>query len=139
KIAANEHMWQTLSNQTFAEKIKEAKIEHFIDDEWIKKLYLQLAKTPEYKAYIEENSRDAKKEKAIMQFIWNNQLLNNEPLQEFFSDERPGWEDDRDMTVMLMDNFFKNNTKINFLNLISTEKREYAHNLMHTVLEKDDY
>lgn len=139
KIAGNEYMWQTLANQTFAEKIKEAKIEHFIDDEWIKKVYLHLSKTTEYKDYIAENSRDAKKEKAIIQFIWTNQVLENEPLQEYFSEELPGWEDDREMTVMLMDNFFKNNTKINFLNLISTEKREYAHELMHTVLEKEEY
>lgn len=139
KIAGNEYMWQTLSNQTFAEKIKDAKIEHFIDDEWIKKVYLQLIKTPEYGEYIADNSRDARKEKAIMQFIWTQQILENESLQEYFSEELPGWEDDREMTIMLLDNFFKNNTKINFLNLISAEKREYAHNLLHTVLEKEEY
>jgi N utilization substance protein B len=40
---------------------------------------------------------------------------------------------------MLMDNFFRNAQKVNFLSLISGEKREYAQELLRTVLEKDDY
>ncbi|WP_276134080.1 transcription antitermination factor NusB [Polluticoccus soli] len=139
KIAGNEFLWQVLSNQTFIEKTKEAKITHAVDEEWIKKLYQQLTKTPEYKEYAVEQSRDAKKEKAIIQFIWQKQMLENEALQEHFSEELPHWEDDKEMTEMLMENFFKSNQKINFLNLISAEKREYAHNLMRTVIDKTDY
>lgn len=139
KIAGNEFLWQILGNQTFAEKIKEAKIEHYVSDEWIKKVYQLLVKTPEYKEYTATQHREAKAEKALMRFIWENQMLENEALQSFFAEELPGWEDDRDMTLMLMDNFFKSSTKINFLNLISTEKKEYAHNLLHTVMEKEEY
>ena len=40
---------------------------------------------------------------------------------------------------MLMENFFKSNSKINYLSLISTEKKEYAHSLMHTVMDKKDF
>ena len=139
KIAGNDFMWQVLSNQTFAEKIKEAKIEHFVDEEWIKKVYQALMKTPEYQDYIAKQERNAKEEKAIIQFIWEKMIVENEPLQEYFSEELPGWEDDRDMTMMLMENFFKSSTKINFLSLISAEKSEYAHNLLITVLEKEAY
>lgn len=139
KIAGNEFLWQILGNQTFGEKVKDAKLDHYVDSEWIKKLYQQLVKTPEYKEYISVNQRDARSEKAIMQFIWQNQILNNESLQEYFTDELPGWEDDKDMTIMLMDNFFKSNSKINFLSLISAEKKEYAHELLHTEMEKQDY
>lgn len=139
KIAGNEFLWQVLSNQTFIEKTKEAKIAHAVDEEWIKKLYQQLTKTTEYKEYAVEQSRDARKEKAIIQFIWQKQMLENEALQEHFADELPHWEDDKEMTEMLMENFFKSNQKINFLNLISAEKREYAHNLMRTVIDKADY
>jgi N utilization substance protein B len=139
KIAGNEFLWQILSNQTFTEKIKEVKIAHAIDEEWVKKLYQQLAKTPEYKEYIAEQSRDPKKEKAMIQFIWQKQMLENEAVQENFAEELPHWEDDKDMTEMLMENFFKSSQKINFLNLISAEKREYAHNLLRTVIDKTDY
>lgn len=139
KIAGNEFLWQILSNQTFEEKIKEPKIEHFMDKEWIKKLYKQLAETEEYKIYTDDDSREAKKEKAIIQFIWNKIILENEDLQSHFSDELQGWEDDKEMTLMLMENFFKSSSKINFLNLISTEKRQYAHDLLHTVMDKEEF
>lgn len=139
KIAGNDFLWQILSNQTFAEKIKDPKIAHFIDEEWVKKIYQQLTKTPEYQQYIAEKNRVAAKEKQIIQFIWEKQILDNEELQNHFMDELPGWEDDKDMTVMLMENFFKSNTKINFLNLISAEKKEYAHSLLDTVIDKEEY
>ena len=139
KIAGNEYLWQILSNQTFAEKVKESKLEHYVNDEWVKKIYTAFAKTPEYEEYIAENSRNAKAEKAIIKFLWEKQLQGNEQLMEYFSEELPGWEDDSDMTFMLMENFFKNSTKINYLSLISTEKSEYAHLLMQTVLDKKDY
>jgi N utilization substance protein B len=139
KIAGNEFLWQVLGNQTFAEKVKEAKSEHFIDQEWIKKIYQELAKSPEYLSYIDIQSREPKSEKAIIQFIWDKLILQNEALQTYFSEELPGWEDDRDMTMMLMENFFKSSSKINFLSPVSGEKKEYAYDLMSTVLEKEAY
>jgi len=139
KIAGNEFIWNILSNQTFTEKIKDSKLDHYVNEEWIKKLYNALEKTPEYQDYIAENSRNPKSEKAIIKFLWEKQLLVNEGLMEHFSEELPGWEDDHEMTLMLMENFFKSGSKVNFLSLISAEKREYAHNLMQTVLDKKDY
>ncbi len=139
KIAGNEYMWDVLQNQTFSEKVKEAKLDQYIDEEWIKKLYLQLVQQPEYIKYITAKERETAREKAILQLIWEKLIWENESLQEHFTEELPGWEDDKDMAAMLMENFFKSSSKINFLNLISGEKREYAHNLMYTVLEKEDY
>lgn len=139
KIAGNEFMWQTLSNKTFEDKIKEPKIEHYLDKDAIKKLYLQLQESEEYQQYVSLEQRDPKSEKAILQYIWTKLILENEDMQSHFADELPGWEDDKDMTVMLMDNFFKSSFKINFLNLISAEKRDYAHDLLHTVMEKEEF
>lgn len=139
RIAGNDFIMSLLANETFAERIKEAKIQHFIDEEWIKKAFLKLLETPEYQEYITAPKGDAKQEKAIIQFIWEKIILENEGLQEYFIDELPGWEDDREMTLMLMENFFKSNSKINFLSLISGEKKEYAHDLLHTVMDKDTY
>lgn len=139
KIAGNEFLWEILSNQTFPEKIKEGRLEQYIDEEWIKKLYLSLIKTPEYQEYIQENSRHPKKEKFIIRFIWEKIMLPYEKLMEYFSEELPGWEDDHEMTLMLMENFFRGSMKINYLSLISQEKREYANLLLQTVLDKKDY
>jgi N utilization substance protein B len=139
KISGNEFLWQVLSNETFTEKIKEAKLDALVDAEWIKKLYVQLTQTEEYKSYISVQERHPKTEKAIVQYIWQELILKNESLQEHFTDELPGYEDDKEMVVMLMENFFRSHKGINFLSLISAEKREYAHDLLKAVLQREDF
>lgn len=139
KIAGNEFIWKVLGNATFTEQVKERKLDHYVDEEWVRKIYLELVKTQEYQEYIATRERDARTEKGIIQYLWENQILGNETLQEIFTEELPGWEDDREMTIMLVENFFRSPNKINFLNLVSGEKKEYALELMKTVLEKEEY
>ena len=66
-------------------------------------------------------------------------MLENEGLKDHFMDELPGWEDDSELIAMLMQNFFNGSSKINFLNLLSGEKKEYAHDLLMTVIDKEPY
>ncbi|MBW7914052.1 MAG: transcription antitermination factor NusB, partial [Taibaiella sp.] len=139
KIAGNEFLWNILDNETFTEKIKDKNISRYIDEDLVQKIYKKLAATPEYKEYIAERERNYKSEVAIVKFIFDNNIFDDEAVMEHFADELPGWEDDSDMVKILMDNFFKSSSKINFLKLISAEKNEYAHNLLHTTLEKEAY
>ncbi len=139
KIAGNEFMWATLSEKTFTERIKDGNTEKYVDEDLIKKTYQQLVKTPEYQAYTERQDREPAAEKAIIHFIWEKLVLEGEAVQEYFMDELPDWEDDKEMTVMLMQNFFKNNKGINYLNLLSGEKKDYAHELLHTAIDKEEY
>lgn len=139
KISGNEFLWRVKENQTFIEKVKESKLEHFIDDDQIKKIYQRLVKAKEYIAYAEEPSRESKKEVNIIKFIWDKLIYGDEDMQEFFTDELSGWDDDKQMTSMLMDNFFKSSHKVNFLNLISAEKKEYSISLLETVIDKEAY
>lgn len=139
KIVNNEFLLQVLSNPSFSKKVKESKVEQYINEEWIRKIYLQLAQTPEYKTYIAAEGRTAAIEKDILQFIWEKLLWGNEELQENFTEELPGWEDDKEMTGMLMENFFKNSAKINFMVPLAEEKNKYAHDLLNTVIDKEDY
>lgn len=140
KISGNEFLTALLSNATYTEKIKEPAIIHALNEEWIKKLFLQLEQKETYKKYIaEEHNRNRKEEKNIIQFIWQKIMLENESFMEFFGEELQGWEDDKEMTVMLTDNFFRSPTRVDFSKMISSEKREYSHELLRTVLEKKDY
>lgn len=139
KIAGNEFIWQVLSNETFTAKVKEAKLDRLIDEEWVKKLYLQLVQSETYMEYISLEERNAKSEKAIIRYIWEELILKNETLQEIFADEMPGYEDDREMIAMLMENFFRSHQKVNFLDLLSGEKKEYAYDLLRTALDKQEY
>lgn len=139
KIASNEFMLKVMANESFRKKVEDAHLEQFVDAEWVKKIYQQLCKSDEYLAYISTPERSTASEKGILHYIWDNLILSNEALQEHFSEELPGWEDDKEMTVLLMENFFKNNSKINFLVPVSDDKHEYAHSLMRTVIDKEEY
>lgn len=140
KISGNEFLTALVSNTSFTEKIKEPAIIHGLNEEWIKKLFLQLEQTEAYKNYIaEEDNRNPKEEKNIIQYIWQKIMLENESFMEFFGEELPGWEDDKEMTVMLMENFFRSPMKIDFFKMISSEKKEYSQELLRTVLEKKEY
>ncbi|MEO6833587.1 MAG: transcription antitermination factor NusB [Chitinophagaceae bacterium] len=137
KIAGNQSVWQVVGNDTFTEKVMEAHLEQNIDKGWVKKLYQQLVKTPEYQQYIAAPHREAKSDLIMFRFIWEGVLKINEAFIEHLADELAGWEDDAPMLTMLMDNFFKNLAKVNFLSLISGEKQHYAQELLETVLEKE--
>lgn len=105
----------------------------------MKKLYLQLVQAEAYAEYISANERHAKTEKSIIRYIWEELIMKNETLQEIFADEMPGYEDDREMIGMLMENFFRSHQKVNFLDLLSGEKKEYAYELLRTTLDKEEY
>ena len=139
KIAGNLFVWQLLENATFVEKLKESKLEQYIDPTWVKKLYQKLAETEEYQKYIKEESRTATEDRDIIKHLWYHIFLTNENFIEFISDEWSTWEDDHDMLHMLFENLFKNQKNLNFLKFISSEKKEYAQSLLATVLEKEDY
>ncbi len=138
RIATNTQVIKTLEKASFNEKIKKDKLERFIDEEWVKKIYQQLVKTPEYSNYL-SSAPSVAADKQIMQFIWEKLMLENELLVSAFSDELPGWEDNDELIIMLMQNFYKNSSKVDFLRLLSAEKKEYAHDLLQTVLEKEAY
>jgi transcription antitermination protein NusB len=139
QIAANSFVMKMLENASFKEKIKKDKLERFIDEEWVKKVFKQLEATPEYEKYTSAKEHTPAEEKEIIQFIWEKQVLGNEGLMSYFMDELPGWEDDSELIIMLMQNFFKSTSKVNFLNLLSGEKKEYAHELIQAVNEKEAY
>lgn len=139
KIAGNTFLWELLENATFQEKVKEDKLERFIDEEWVKKMYQQLIKSEPYQEYTAEQSRNNAAEKQILLHIWRKEMIESEEFQEYIGDEWSGWEDDKEMVIMLVENYFRSHKNVNFLQFISAEKREYAYSLLKTVLQKDDY
>jgi N utilization substance protein B len=138
-IAANTFVVKMQENASFKEKIKTGKLERFIDEEWVKKIFHELTKSNEYAVYIAGKNHTPAEEKAIIQYIWEKQLLENEGMVSYFTDELPGWEDDSELIIMLMQNFFNGTSKPNFMNLLSGEKKEYAHDLLQAVIDKEAY
>jgi len=139
QIAANSFVLKMLGNPSFKEKIKKDKLERFVDEDWVKKVFVQLAKSEEYAKYNSAKQHTPAEDKDIIRYIWEKEILANEGLMSHFTDELPGWEDDAELIGMLMQNFFNGTSKVNFLNLLSGEKKEYAHDLLQCVIDKEAY
>ena len=138
-IAKNSFITRMLNNASFAERLRKGKLDRYIDEDWTKKIFQQLLKSNIYSDFVDTPETSAVQDKEIMQHIWEKEMLTNEALMTYFTDELPGWEDDSELIIMLMQNFFKTGGKVNFQNLLSGEKRDYAHELLQSVLERESY
>jgi N utilization substance protein B len=137
RIAHNSFINTLLTNASFALKTKNDHIERLVDESYVKKVFQLLQKTPEYDAYVATTTHTVAEDKAIMQCIWEQMIVGSEEMLANFADDLPGWEDDSELIIMLMQNFFKGAGKVDFMKLLSGEKREYAHDLLRAVVDKD--
>ena len=136
KIAGNELVWTLLSDASFKKAVQEYKVAQLLDAEQVKKVYLSLLETEEYKNYIGQQSRDKKSEKRILEFIFSTLLLPNEDFIAHLEEHFIHWDDDADMMVTLMDNLFQKPAAFDFGAMIGPEKMEFGKELLNCVLEK---
>ncbi len=139
KIAGNECLWQILESASFKKSLELDKPVLKTDKELIRKIYQNLVETEIYKKYITEQSRDKKKEKEILQFIFTNLLLPNENFESHVTELFNNWDDDAEMMEQLVYSYLQKPTAYNIEEMITKEKWEFAKNLLVTMQEKKDY
>ena len=139
KIAGNEIVWSVLADKSFKKAVAEYKIGSFIDTELIKRTYKSLAESEEYKTYISQQSRDKKSEKKMLEFIFSTLMLPNDDFINHIEEHFIHWDDDADMMVTLMDNFFQKPSAFNFGEMLTKEKWDFAKDLLNSVLDKKEY
>lgn len=139
RIAGNEAAWRMLEDATFKRRLKDRKLEGRVEDDWVRRIYREMAVSDEYRTYISEPVRTARTEAGMLLTIWRKFMLGSEAFQGLLMDEFPDWEDDADMTAQMVENYFRAPGKINFLILISAEKREYATELLQSTLERHEH
>ncbi len=138
KIAGNEIVWNVLEDIPFKKAVQTYKVDSLLDKELIKKIYQTLTETPEYKTYI-SIARDKKSDRKILEFIFSTLLLPNEDFINHLEEHFILWDDDADMMVTLMNNFFVKPSAFNFSEMLTKEKSDFAKDLLNTVLDKKDY
>jgi transcription antitermination protein NusB len=138
KIAGNEVLWKILEQPGFTAAVAEFKLNHIVDTELLKKIYLQLVASPEYKEYIEIQARDKKAEKEILEFIFSTLLLPNEDFINHLEENFIHWDDDGEMMEQLVLSFLQKPHSYNFGDIVSKEKLDFAKNLLQTTLEKSE-
>jgi N utilization substance protein B len=138
KIAGNELLWKILDEPTFRGACGELKPEHLIDEDLLKKIYEALTHSEEYKDYITVLARDKKTEKKILEFIFTNLMLPNEDFTNHIEEHFINWDDDAEMMNVLMLNYLQKPHQVNFNEMVSKEKMEFAQDLLRTVIEKKE-
>jgi N utilization substance protein B len=106
KIAGNELLWKILEEPSFKAGVSANKMQHILDNELIKKTYQELVTTPEYKEYIEDQSREKKSEKKMLDFIFTHLMLPNENFISHIEEHFINWDDDGEMMQTLVLNYF---------------------------------
>ena len=138
KIAGNELLWTILEDAGFKKSLGSLKAGQDIDPELLKKIYLQLVETPEYKEYIAEPSRNKKEERRILEFIFTDLLLPNEDFTGDLEEKFINWDDDAEMMNQLVLNYLQKPSHTDFQEVLSKDKWEFAKGLLNTVLEKKE-
>jgi N utilization substance protein B len=137
KIAGNELLWQILENPSFKHAVETDKFELMIDKDLVKKIYLELINSEEYKTYINEQSRDKKNEKAMLEFIFNNLLLQSESFESHAEEHFNNWQDDAEMLQQLVNAFLQKPSQ-DIQQMLPDDKWQFAKTLLTTVEDKKE-
>ncbi len=139
KISGNELLWKILEDNSFKQVIKEGKFEHLIDQDLLKRIYNDLVQSEFYQEYIEEQSREKKSEKKILDFIFTDLLLPNEHFVLHLEEHFMNWDDDAELMQTLVLNYFNKPVPNSFGSILTKEKADFANDLLRTVLDKQSF
>ena len=139
KIAGNELLWKILEDASFIKAMSEIKPAQWENTELVRKIYLSLAESPVYKEYITIAQRNKKSERNILEFIFTDLMLPNEDFISHVEENFIHWDDDAEMMNQLMLNMLQKPGTYNFQDMVSAEKRKFSHDLLTSVMEKNEY
>jgi N utilization substance protein B len=138
KLAGNETLWKMLEDASL-QKALEADKPHLQDNkELIRKLYHELAATPEYRQYIKEQGRDKKTEREMLDFIFTTIMLPNETFLAHVEELFSNWDDDGEMISQIIMSYLAKPGSVPFQEIISKDKADFARLLLLTVTEKKE-
>ena len=137
KLAGNKVLWRILEEPSFKESL--SRLKQVINKELLRKIYLKLAETPEYKTYINKEGRDNREEREILEFVLDKLMLADENFISYMEESFFNWDDDGEMVIQLLANLLHKPGTADFKEMISGEKKDFAMNLLKTVNEKSEY
>src|SRR5690625_2496615 len=139
KIVRNPIVLKLQKNEGFRAITGKFHFESRMDKELIKKLYDRFIDLEGYKKYIQTEGNNRKADKEILSVLFHQLLFSDEDFEQFMDDQYIQWGDDKGMMKILVSNYLNKPGTFNFNHLLSEEKKEYAFELIRTVLEKHDH
>jgi N utilization substance protein B len=138
KLAGNQYLWKMLEDDSLKRAFTVDKPHLQENGELIRKMYIELAKTAEYQKYIAVQGRDKKSEKDMIEFIFAGLLFPSEPFLHHIEELFTNWDDDGEMISQIVMSYLAKPGSVNFQEMISKEKWEFAKGLLLTVADKKD-
>lgn len=139
KIAGNEIIWRIREDESLKGTWPLFKPEQKIDKELVKKMYLLLVDSDEYKRYTATPARNKKEEKGIVDFIFEELLLPNEAFTTHLEEWFTNWDDDGEMVVQLVKSYLQKPGTYDLNAFVSADKKTFAKSLLATVIEKQEH
>ena len=136
KLAGNLLVWQTLESASFKEAMEVVKPAQWLDDQIVKSIFRQLADTPEYQLYINDQSREKGKDKEMMKFIFGTIIMGSERFIDYIEERFANWEDEGDIIIGFILNYIQKPGQIDFMDLVGAEKMKFALDLLQTAIDK---
>ncbi len=138
KLAGNEVLWKILEDASWQKAVSADKPHLQDNKELIKRLYQELVATEEYKQYISEEGREKRSEKSILEFIFTGLMLSSQLFETHVEELFTNWDDDGEMVSQLVMGYLNKPQALNFQEIISKEKWDFAKGLLQTVIDKKD-
>lgn len=98
KLAENPLLTSLSQNDAFNSLIRGHKLPSRIDEDQIRRFYMDFAKTDQYKAYLAQGNSQLSDHKDILLALFKH-CLNNEAFTEVLDDNYPLWVDDKSLVV----------------------------------------
>jgi transcription antitermination protein NusB len=137
KISGNSLLWAILELPSFKVAVQKDKPQLTDSNDWIRKIYGRLAETPLYQEYIRVQERSNDSEREIMEFILTDLMFPEEDFVSFLEETFVHWDDDSEMMNLLLLGFLQKPKSYNFQEFLGKEKRQFALDLLDTVLSKE--
>ncbi|HSK14306.1 MAG TPA: transcription antitermination factor NusB [Phnomibacter sp.] len=136
KIAGNTYLWRMLESEMYQGCTARYKPGLVADPEWIRKLYMSLTDSTLYSIYNDEEGREKKSEREILEFIFTDLMMANEDFTQYVEDQFNNWDDDADMLRLLILHFIQKPAAFKSNEMVSPEKEAFAIQLLETVVER---
>jgi N utilization substance protein B len=137
-LAGNEYLLKMLEDPSLKKAQETDKPQLQDNRELIRRLYHELAAMEEYRQYIKEKNRDKKPEREMLEFIFSGLMLSNEDFLTHVEELFSNWDDDGEMISQIVMSYIGKPGSLNFQEIISKEKSQFARLLLETVLEKKE-
>lgn len=136
KLAGNIIIAKLKHNESLADVLKKSKTGNLFDNEFLKRLFVELIDTAEYKSYIQNENRAPLEEKKILEHIFNSCIFSNEFTTSFFEEQFINWPNDHEFVSLWMEKPLTQGANQTISAILSKEKLDFAHELLATYVEK---